>query len=264
MNNDLKKSAVKAMDGDNIELFEHIPFLLQDLEELGSSSVHVLELLKSSRILEGCDSPKILDLGCGKGLISVQLAKQFKANVTGIDAFPEFIKYAEYKAKQDGVQENCQFVLGDMRELIKTESGYDLIVLGSIGPVLGNIKETLDVLEKCLKINGYIFLDDAYIPDSDLEQFENYLPEKEFFKFIDESNYEIIYKSFYEESEMIESDILIFNSIEIRAKELMAEYPEQKKLFEEYLIKQEIENEILENHAKNISLLLRLKPVGEL
>jgi cyclopropane fatty-acyl-phospholipid synthase-like methyltransferase len=37
------------------------------------------------------DSAKVLDLGCGKGAVSVQIASKFGFDVVGIDAMSEFL-----------------------------------------------------------------------------------------------------------------------------------------------------------------------------
>ena len=45
----------------------------------------------------GIDGKRILDIGCGTGLLSVKLAKM-GADVTGIDISPEMITVAEQRA----------------------------------------------------------------------------------------------------------------------------------------------------------------------
>lgn len=59
---------------------------------------------------------QVLDLGCGKGAVSIKLAKALRCKCHGIDAVPEFIAAAKEKAKEYGVDTLCQFEAGDVRE----------------------------------------------------------------------------------------------------------------------------------------------------
>jgi SAM-dependent methyltransferase len=59
---------------------------------------------------------KVLDLACGIGRHSVLLAeKGFR--VVGVDLSPTFISRAEELAKERGVADRVEFVVGDMREI---------------------------------------------------------------------------------------------------------------------------------------------------
>ena len=105
---------------------------------------------------------KVLDLGCGKGAVSVKLAKNLGCRVMGIDIMPEFIDFAQKKAKDWSVQDLCEFRTEDINLSIEMESGYDLVILGSVGDVLGKPDETILKLKKTIKSGGFIILDDAY------------------------------------------------------------------------------------------------------
>jgi 2-polyprenyl-3-methyl-5-hydroxy-6-metoxy-1,4-benzoquinol methylase len=65
------------------QLLPYMPYLLQDLWALGSS---VEDILKAVDSLPLSSDSRVLDLGCGKGAVSVLIASRFKCRVTGIDA----------------------------------------------------------------------------------------------------------------------------------------------------------------------------------
>lgn len=48
---------------------------------------------------------KILDMGCGKGFVTISLAREFKCPCHGIDAMPVFIYEAEQKAIEYSVSD---------------------------------------------------------------------------------------------------------------------------------------------------------------
>jgi SAM-dependent methyltransferase len=66
------------------------------------------------QLLELKPSDQILDLACGHGRHSLELAKQGFENITGLD----FSSAAIEQARADAVGTNTKFVLGDMRILI--------------------------------------------------------------------------------------------------------------------------------------------------
>jgi 2-polyprenyl-3-methyl-5-hydroxy-6-metoxy-1,4-benzoquinol methylase len=70
-------------------MLPYIPYLLQDLWALGSSVEIILKVIKE---LELPKSAKVLDLGCGKGAVSIQIASRFGFHVTGIDAMEHFFR----------------------------------------------------------------------------------------------------------------------------------------------------------------------------
>jgi len=69
------------------------------------------------------------------------LAKELGCNVKGIDLMDEFIVYAKDKAMTYGVSDLCEFVKGDITKLSLHDRGYDLVILGAVGDVLGNPKK---------------------------------------------------------------------------------------------------------------------------
>ena len=129
----LEESVVTAMDGSESKLFPFLPYIFQDLWEIGASPEVIIELVHKHT--KNHSDLKVLDLGCGKGAVSIKLANEFKCKCVGIDAVKKFIKEANEKAKEFGVDDFCRFEVADIREKVKELTHFDIIILGAIGPV---------------------------------------------------------------------------------------------------------------------------------
>jgi 2-polyprenyl-3-methyl-5-hydroxy-6-metoxy-1,4-benzoquinol methylase len=156
----VEEKLAKSLTAESIELIPYLPYLLQDLWELGSSPKDMLDLI--TRHLRVSKQTKVLDLACGKGAVSIHLARRLGCLVKGIDIIPEFIGFAINKAQEFGVEELCEFKVGDITESVKTEKDYDIVIYGAVGNVLGNWEETITLLKNTVKKGGYIIIDDAY------------------------------------------------------------------------------------------------------
>lgn len=243
---DIKESVVESLDGTSHEIFHYLPYILQDLREIGTDPITVSELLHD--FAEDEIPLKILDLGCGKGAVSVRLAKDYNCMVYGIDALPEFVESAKEFAIENGVYHNCVFSQGDIRDQYAFYHDFDVIILGAIGPVLGNVGETLKKVSGCLKSTGFVILDDGYIPDNSEFKHEKCNSQSEFLCQIKSSGFEIVSENIFSYDEMLIQNEAIYTAIKSRTAELVKMYPEKAELFEEYLLNQERENEALENH----------------
>ena len=252
-----ERESLETLDCFDVELRPFIPYLLQDLWEIGSSSQKILDMIKRNKLNE--KHLKILDIGCGKGAISIPISKELNAEVFGIDAMPEFIENAKDKSKEFGVDKFCSFVSGDAAELIYDLKKVNLVLLASVGQILGNVSQTLTILEKCLEQGGYVILDDCYLPDNSVSDYTRCLRESEFYKQIGASNFNVIDQLILSEDDTAENDDYIYKKIETRVKALSAEHPDKKALFEKYLATQKKENYALENELKCVTILLKMK-----
>jgi SAM-dependent methyltransferase len=253
---EIKKSIVESLDGTEIELFPHLPYILQDLWEIGADPSNMVTLIK-----ENIENKylRILDLGCGKGAVSVNIAKELKYSVKGIDALPEFIESAKKYAEIYQVQDLCDFEIGDIRTKIKEIKGFDVVILGAIGPILGNIYESLNILTKVLNAQGYVLLDDAYIEDGTSISYNRCLKKSDFYKQILLAGFEVIQEVINDKKAIEDSDHSIYGLIEKRVSELIIQYPEKRDLFLGYLRSQEYENHMLENELVCGTWLLKVK-----
>ncbi|SVC54668.1 uncharacterized protein METZ01_LOCUS307522, partial [marine metagenome] len=97
---------------------------------------------------------KILEIGCGTGEISNYIAKNTKANVTGIDVCDPFINIA----KEEFKHQNLNFLKKDFLEFnVMADSKYDYIIgNGILHHLYFNLEYSLESIYKMLKENGKI------------------------------------------------------------------------------------------------------------
>jgi 2-polyprenyl-3-methyl-5-hydroxy-6-metoxy-1,4-benzoquinol methylase len=158
---DLEESVAQAMEAD-VRLLPLLPELLTDLWELGPSAEQVVAALES---VGGAEAPAVLDLACGKGAVAVALAEQRGARVEGVDAFPPFLQAARALAAEHGVSHRCRFERGDIRDRLGQEEQHDLVLLLSVGPILGDYGHTVAGLRTLVRPGGHIVIEDGFLAD---------------------------------------------------------------------------------------------------
>ena len=241
----IEESVVIAMDGTDIELFPFIPYILQDSWEIGADPEVIIRLIIKHK--ENIPNLRVLDLGCGKGAVTVKIAHKLNCLCHGIDALGDFIDYAKKKAIEYHVDHLCRFEVGDIRERITKLPVFDIIILGAIGPVFGDYFSTLTKLSACLDPVGIFIIDDGYIENTSDYNHPLILKQEIIHKQIESSGMKLIDEVIIPRNSIKDSDDYIFENLEKRCKELIIKLPCKKHLFENYIKKQKEENYILEN-----------------
>jgi len=100
------------------------------------------------------DMPKILDIGCGGGLLSEPMSKM-GANVTGIDASDKNIKIAKLHSKKNKLKINY---LCSSPEKLKIKKKFDVILNMEIVEHVEDVDFFLKSCSKLLKKNGLMFV----------------------------------------------------------------------------------------------------------
>jgi len=313
----LEESVVTVMGGTDPEIYPFLPYILQDVWEIGASPEVMVRMAQrhvpKDRVLE------VLDLGCGKGAVSVAMARMLPCRCRGIDAVGAFIEEARKKALAFGVADKCAFETGDIRDWVgrhqagkvlpcsKTPHGevlhrdvshrevsqhnvpqsdvshrevsqrdvsqrdvsgsdvsasptilrFDVIVLGAIGPVLGNYFYTLTRLVKLLARDGIVLIDDGYIPDD--STFTHPLIQKrgDVIRQVSKAGMRLVDEEIISADDMQSSNEAIHQPLVRRCRELMEKHPEKRSLFEGYIHKQEEEIDILENRIICSTMVLK-------
>ena len=106
---------------------------------------------REEKILKGI---KILDIGCGGGLLSEPMAR-LGADVTGIDASSKNISVAKLHAKKDNLNINY---FCNSPENFKTDTKFDVILNMEIIEHVDDVNFFLESCSKLLKKNGIMFV----------------------------------------------------------------------------------------------------------
>ena len=100
--------------------------------------------------------PKILDLGCGPGVIDICLAKM-GANIVAIDWIESIIKIAKEEARGESVE----FITDDIRKVSYPDNSFDcILIIETVGSM--SKEDDLDIITKSfhwLKKNGRLIID---------------------------------------------------------------------------------------------------------
>lgn len=259
INNEVQKKLAGSLTAETTELLPYLPYLLQDFWELGSDPKEMIRLIKGNVQLS--EKVKIIDLGCGKGAVTVSLCKELGLKAKGIDILPEFIEEAQEKAQQYEVSHLCHFEVQDINLSAETECGYDIVILGAVGNVLGTPAETLKKLKKVTHRNGYILIDDGYLKGDQKDvKYQNYeyltlAQWKELFEALD-----LKLVAMAEIQSCTDEEVHVHDTemIRKRAEELVEKYPDKAEMFEGYVKSQEAECEDLEEAVVGTTWLLQV------
>ncbi|MDX2412805.1 MAG: methyltransferase domain-containing protein [Woeseiaceae bacterium] len=156
------------------ELLPYVPELFADLGELGSDAQATASVLADLNL---ADSASVLDLGCGKGAVAVEVAEALNLKVLGIDLFEPFIKSCKELAELRGVSELCHFIHGDILKLVGKINPRDVVIFAALGDVLGPLDQTISVIRQYAKPGGFVVISDGFIKgggSSDFPGFEQY------------------------------------------------------------------------------------------
>ena len=289
MTGETEDKLARSLTAETTELLPFLPYLLQDLWELGSNPRDIVKLIEKHMPVS--KDTKMLDLACGKGAVSIRVAEEFDVRVDGFDLMPEFIAYAERKANEHNVSALCRFAAGDANDITNTARDYDCVIFGAAGNILGGPRETILKLLKTVKRGGYIIIVEAYLRsgsgiDAVKFKYDDYLTRDRWACLFEDIGLRLV-------DEMPANDDTNDNAdgdaggnadgdaggnaggnadgnadgkydfdaenkaIALRAGELIALYPEKRLLFESYVQSQLNECEDLENSVVGVTWMLR-------
>lgn len=258
-NRQVEQKLAGSLTAETTDLIPYLSYLLQDIWELGSSPRDMARLIKEN--IDFSSKTKVVDLGCGKGAVSIPLCRELGVRVWGMDLIPEFIAEARAKAREEGVSHLCEFQVQDINESVKNLWDFDIAILGAVGDVLGDPAETLAKLKQVVRSGGYILIDEAYLagdPEDVRYQNYDYLPLSQWELLFQELGLEKIAQLTGEDTSELEA-VNDYNNrvIRKRAEELAEKYPEKRTIFEGYVKSQELECEDLYDVIVGVTWLLK-------
>lgn len=247
MNQETQKRLAESLTAESTDIIPFLPYLLQDFWSLGCEPEEMISLLRG--FTDFGPYCRLLDLACGKGAAAIHITKEFGCTAKGIDITPEFVAEAEEKATEYGVAHRCSFVTGDVNEAVFSERGYDLVIWGAAGDLLGDYPRTLACIANTVKSGSYILFDDGYISDNQqkLRFHHDYLTLDKWRQAFRENNLTVVAcKEFVSEIDPSAYGEDLGNICR-RAKELIMRFPDKERLFSDYARSQQAEYEDLQD-----------------
>jgi SAM-dependent methyltransferase len=146
---------------------------------------------------------RVLDVQCGIGSASVDLAEAFEANVTAFDDYPPYLAFGRQQANQRGVAKRTSFLAvpgSEAAESIPAES-FDLVLGlgGGLSDTLpGGLEGGLQAADNWLVPGGAVVLGDLVTPGptSDLMRLvfgESLMSEEAYFALLERAGFTCVF-----------------------------------------------------------------------
>ena len=242
------------------DILPYLPELLTDLWDLGSSIDIIVDIFRELNL--SAEKTKVLDLGCGKGAVSITLAERFGFQVHGIDLMESFIGDAKRIAKEKNVSHLCQFESADMHDKIPKLKNYDAVIFASIGGLLGDFNKCVGKLRKTVKSGGYILIDDGFLTKDEKmnrEGYGHYASHEKTIRQLTAHGDKLVEEKIVPSNYIQEINKRYLKFIKKRVNKISERQPELADSLEKYINRQKEESNILENDVTGAVWLIQKK-----
>ncbi len=118
-------------------------------------------LSKAISIIPAIDNPLILDIGCGSGIPTLALAKNYNGTITAVDFDTKSINRLEKKVKELNLSDRITIINSSLFDLELEENQFDIIIAEGLLNVVGFNKGFSKII-KLLKKNGFFIIHDEF------------------------------------------------------------------------------------------------------
>jgi len=122
--------------------------------------------MTAMRMLAECGGVRrgiCIDVGCGTGMLELELAKRTEFEIIGLDINPDAKPLFEKRIRQAGLEKRVSFVLGDAQKMPFPDDYADVIVSRGTLLFIPDIKKCLQEVARVLKPTGVAFLGGRYL-----------------------------------------------------------------------------------------------------
>lgn len=104
----------------------------------------------------------VLDLGCGRGELSLRMIERFQARVTAIDFSSPMLDAARERAQRRGALERLRLLKVDIAEYKAEPATFDLTVMLGGGGIAGGFAGICARLAQWTRHGGYVLVGEGY------------------------------------------------------------------------------------------------------
>jgi len=115
--------------------------------------------IKAYKFLPKIKSPNILDVGCGTGIPTIELAKLSKGHVTGIDIDEDSLDILKRKIENKGLKNQISVIKESINNMDFPKESFDIIWSEGAVFVIG-FEKSIDKWRVYLKPNGFLVIHD--------------------------------------------------------------------------------------------------------
>lgn len=106
-------------------------------------------------------SGKILDIGCGTGLLAIEFAKNLSGvEITGLDLSDVALEVARDNVQKSEVIERISFQKGDAEDIPFADNAFDLVISSNTLHLIMNPIKMFNEIHRVLKTKGKFFISD--------------------------------------------------------------------------------------------------------
>jgi SAM-dependent methyltransferase len=107
----------------------------------------------------GQTNPRVLDIGCGTGAQTLDLARILMGAILALDNYQPFLDIIRSKAAKEPLRSIIEYYCGDMNNLAFAPGSFDLVWAEGSIYIIG-FRKGLDAIRPLLKENGYAMFSD--------------------------------------------------------------------------------------------------------
>jgi ubiquinone/menaquinone biosynthesis C-methylase UbiE len=134
--------------------------ILKELDADGFRSVFLKYTRDAYENIPKIDKPHILDIGCGTGMPTLELARLSNGEITGIDIDQEALEKLNLKIKQEGLSDRVKLYNRSIYNIKFEDEMFDILWEEGVIHLL-DLKRALTECNRVLKLNGFMVTGEA-------------------------------------------------------------------------------------------------------
>jgi ubiquinone/menaquinone biosynthesis C-methylase UbiE len=165
-------------DGVKVEDKEAREFSYFRVQSYWGATKHMGGFKATQALLEMCHiapGKRVLEVGCGAGMTSWRLAKEFDCYVVGVDLSEEMIAWSEKRAEREGVAQQTEFKVANAEQLPYEEHEFDIVFCESVTAFPEDKGKAVNEYARVAKPRGYVGMNEGtwinYPPPDDLVEY---------------------------------------------------------------------------------------------
>ena len=115
---------------------------------------------KAFQMLPKLDKPRILDIGCGSGVPTIELARLSRGKVIGIDVDQAALEELNRKIEEEGFSKRMKTIKASLMELDFPNESFDIIWAEGVLNLIG-YRKSFKECNRLLKNNGFLVIHDV-------------------------------------------------------------------------------------------------------